>query len=101
LLYLAIELILIGVWHRSDASDIFEIQLTFHNDNFGSLMSLEEDPVNQTSTSSIQDLAWSTNGNELTFSLSGNEEITTPYAINADGQLVLSSYSELPFNRLE
>ena len=92
---------LIGVWQRSDASDIFELQLTFHNDNSGSLMSLEEDPINQTSTSSIQDLEWSTNGNLLTFSLSGNEAIVTPYSINSEGQLVLSAYSELPFNRLE
>ena len=33
------SLALIGVWQRSDASDLFEIQLSFHNDNSGSLMS--------------------------------------------------------------
>ena len=91
---------LIGVWQRSDASDVFELQLTFHNDNSGSLMSLEVDPVNETSTSSIQDLEWRTNGNQLTMNLSGSE-IITPYTINSNGQLLLSAYTDFPFNRVE
>ena len=49
--------------------------------------------------SSLVQFSWNADEDSLTFDELG-EKITTKYSINSEGELMLHSYSELPFKRM-
>ncbi|WP_452225931.1 hypothetical protein [Lacinutrix cladophorae] len=89
---------LVGVWQRIDSNDSFENKFVFYADNSG-IKITSETYDNATAISNAISLEWSSANNYL--SLLMNEEISTPYSFNEDGQLILSNISEIPFTRID
>ena len=90
---------LVGVWQRSDVSDIFENKFIFNSDNSGYRTWFEGNSPTS-AISNAETFNWSTNDNQLTLIIL-NEKINTPFSFNSEGQLILSTFSDIPFNKLE
>ena len=89
---------LIGEWVRTDFSDDFEFTLNFYANNSG-LKVVRTGNMNTQVVSSATQFDWSFENNTLKIS-EMDEVISTSYSINAEGQLILPNYSDLPFNRV-
>lgn len=89
---------LVGEWMRSDFSENFEFKLIFESDNTG-LRIHKEGTMETEIISSLVQFKWNVEENTLTFDESG-VKTTTKYSINTEGNLMLYSYSDLPFMRI-
>ena len=90
---------LIGEWQRSDVSTEFEYQLIFYANHSG-LRTQREGDLNGQSISSAITFNWNTNDDILDLDFDG-DIITTPFFINAEGQLFLNDFTEYYFIKLE
>jgi len=89
---------LVGVWQRIDSTSSFENKFVFNVDNSGIQISSETN-VDETAISNATSLEWISANNQLQLLI--HEVIETPYYFNAEGQLVLSAISEIPYTRIE
>ena len=88
---------LVGEWQRVDSNNSFENIFVFNADNSGIKISSETND-NATAISNAVSLEWSSSNNNLLLII--DQEINTPYSFNAQGQLILSAITEIPFVRI-
>jgi uncharacterized membrane protein len=90
---------LIGVWQRSDVTQMKDYKLYFNTESAGYST---EFLANEDSTaiSALREFMWNTNQNILTINYSDGAIETTPFSINANGQLIVTDISQFPFNKL-
>ena len=87
---------LIGIWLRIDSNDTFEERYTFNSNQTGNNYFLDGSFTNSS------DFNWTTENNILTTTTDDDSfDITVPYQINSDGQLVLANDSDLTYNKIE
>ena len=87
---------LIGIWLRIDSNDTFEERYTFNPNQTGNNYFLEGSFTNSS------DFNWTTENNILNTTTDDDSfDITVPYQINSDGQLVLANDAELTYNKIE
>ncbi|MBQ0787513.1 MAG: hypothetical protein KBT69_08440 [Oceanihabitans sp.] len=89
---------LVGEWQRVDSSASLANSFVFYADNTGIKIASEAQD-NGTAISNAVSLEW--NSSTTNLQLMMDEEINTPYSFNAEGQLVLSAISEIPFVRID
>ena len=89
---------LVGIWQRVDSDNGTDNKFVFNADNSG-LKIYAEFHEGGTAISNASSLEWSSSNNNL--HIIENEEIDTPYSFNEEGQLILSSVSNIPFNRVD
>ncbi|RMA56717.1 hypothetical protein [Ulvibacter antarcticus] len=89
---------LIGEWQRSDFNDDFEFKFVFYTNNTGIETSFVRDATGE--ISSLSSFNWTTEDNILTLDFDGEIE-TTNFSISANGQLLLSDFTDLPFDKLD
>ena len=90
---------LIGEWQRSDVTVEFEYQLIFYANHTGVRTQREGDPNGQAISSALG-FNWNTNDDILDLDFDG-DITTTPFFINAEGQLFLSDLTSLYFIKLD
>ena len=90
---------LVGVWQRSDFSEYFEYKLHFNSDKTGMRTSTKYYDDGKAISNAVS-VNWSTIDNQLTL-LIADEKYNILYSFNSEGQLILNSLTELPFNKLE
>ncbi len=97
---------LLGYWQRSDVSDTMLYTLNFFPDNFGAygISSCQSEDY---CLGLAQSVYWMVTDNPKTliirddFDPNSREIINSSYYINADGQLFLSCFADLHFNKIE
>ncbi len=97
---------LLGYWQRSDASDIMLYTLNFHPDNYG-FYGISSCDTEGFCLGLAESFYWMTTDNPKTLIVrddsdsDSREIINSTYYINADGQLFLSCFTDLHFNKIE
>ncbi len=89
---------LVGEWQRVDSNASLANSFVFYADNTGIKIASEADK-NGTAISNATSLEWNSSSTNLQLMI--GEEINTPYSFNAEGQLVLSVISSIPFVRID
>jgi len=89
---------LVGEWQRVDSNASLANSFLFYADNTGIKIASEAD-TNGTAISNATSLEWNSSSTNLQLMM--GEEINTPYSFNAEGQLVLSAISSIPFVRID
>jgi hypothetical protein len=89
---------LVGEWQRLDSNASVVNTFEFYADNSGVKIYAEYHD-DGTATSSATGIEWNTTSNNIQLLM--DEEINTPYSFNAEGQLILSAISEIPFVRID
>lgn len=89
---------LVGEWQRVDSNASLANSFVFYADNTGIKIASEAD-TNGTAISNATSLEWNSSSTNLQLMM--GEEINTPYSFNAEGQLVLSAISSIPFVRID
>lgn len=90
---------LMGVWQSSNFNEMYDYKLYFNTESEG----YSTEYIAQTDSTSISNLrpfTWNTSENTLTLAYEDGASDTTPFSINADGQLLLPVLSDFPFNKL-
>ncbi|MDN3724963.1 hypothetical protein QRD02_11255 [Aequorivita sp. SDUM287046] len=90
---------LLGIWQRSDVSEMYDFKLYFNTENEGYITEYIANP-DSTAISNLRPFTWHTSENTLTLDYDDGENDTTPFSINADGQLFVPGLSGLQFNKL-
>ncbi|SRX53961.1 lipocalin family protein [Aequorivita sp. CIP111184] len=90
---------LIGVWQGSDLSEMYDYKLYFNTENKGYSTEYIANP-DSTAISNLRPFIWNINENTLTLDYEDGATNTTPFSINADGQLLVSGLSDFPFNKI-
>ncbi len=90
---------IVGEWQRSDFNDEFEYKLIFDTNNTG-YSTQREGASGGPQISTARSFNWNTNNNVLKFNYDG-EIVTTSFAINAEGQLLLPDLTDLYFIKLD
>jgi len=97
---------LLGYWQRSDVSDIMLYTLEFRPDNYGSY-GISSCDTEGYCLGLAESVYWMTTDNPKTLIVRGDSDsnsreiINSPYYINANGQLFLSCFTDLHFNKIE
>lgn len=89
---------LVGEWQRADSTSSFANGFVFLADNTGVQFSSESHD-DGTAISNAVSLEW--NSSTTNLQLMMDEEINTSYSFNAEGELLLSAISEIPFVRID
>lgn len=95
----ASETNLIGVWQSSNFSEIYDYKLYFNTTSEGYSTELIVNP-DSSAISNLRPFSWSTSENTLTIDYDDGASNTTPFSINADGQLLVPGLSSFAFNKL-
>ncbi|QRM90381.1 hypothetical protein FG167_14425 [Lacinutrix sp. WUR7] len=89
---------LVGEWQRADSNSSFANGFVFLADNTG-VQFTSENHDDGTAISNAVSLEWNSSGTNLQLMM--DEEINTSYSFNAEGELLLSAISEIPFVRID
>jgi hypothetical protein len=99
---------LVGVWQRSDFIENPDFNGYRENNDYRLFLKSDDSSYlthaisydDGTAISFALGLEWSTQDNQLTLIIDG-EETNTHYSFNSDGQLILSKLTNFPFNKLD
>lgn len=92
--------ILEGVWQRSDATANSDYRLYFEAENKGySTEYLAQS--DSTAISNLRPFIWDTRENTLTLDYDDGRSVSTPFSINAGGQLLVPDLSDIPFDKMQ
>ncbi len=90
---------LLGVWQRSDFSEMYDYRLHFNTEGNGYSTEYMANP-DSTAISNVRPFIWSISENTLTLNYDDGGSETSSFSINTDGQLLLPGLSSFPFNKL-
>ncbi len=90
----------VGVWERSDVTDMQQYKIFFNEENTGYITEYIQNP-DSTAISSLNEFVWNPTDKTLTVEYTAENDESFQYSINTEGQLLIPNLTDLHFNKVE